>query len=198
MYGVKPFSANGTQQTVNEKLDQIKNDTRKFDSVVTRCSDIENKVMQIETSLSTVHECVSVHGDKLNCVLNDDTVLKRLDAIELTVFGKDDDTSLYQEANQTSLLEQIKALSDKLEDMRNEYVELIGSYIENGTPRLDKNRLDDYDKRLSAVETYEKRIKVLEERPKFNVTGGLPKEAFTKENLTKDNLNKLPLDKVKR
>ncbi len=65
---------------------------------------------------------------------------------------------------------------------------LIGNYIENSTPRLNTNTLNDYEIRIQNIES---KVQQLESsKTKFQVQ--------TQQPLTKDNLNKLQLPEKKK
>ena len=79
-------------------------------------------------------------------------------------------------------------INEKLDAMREEYVSLIGNYIENSTPRLNTNTLNDYEIRIQNIES---KVQQLESsKTKFQVQ--------TQQPLTKDNLNKLQLPEKKK
>lgn len=189
MYGVKcvhPPTASGTNPIT--KLEQIKNDTRKVDNVLNQCDLLHSKVSQLEKQVT---DQLTGHADLISKLVDPSAIenmQKRIQEVEHAVFGKED-TSLYQEDKQDGLIDTLKAITDRIDAMRDEYVDLIGSYISNGTPRIDRGKMDEYEKKLQKLEDIEKRISKLEERPKFQVT---------QTPLTKDNLNKIQLDKIKK
>lgn len=181
MYGIKSLHPTPAL----EKLEQIKTDSRKFDNALNKFAQLEDRVNELETKL--LSQLIQYEEKLANLKPTDPEFEKRVENIEHILVGHEDETALYDENN--SVVDQVKALTEKVDEMRSEYVDLIGSYIENGTPRLDKGKLDDHDKRLQKLDEIERRVQKLEERPKFQVSSAP---------LTKDNLSKLQLEKVKK
>ena len=142
----------------------------------------------MSTKHDTIQKTVTNLSTQVNSNEQTDELLKKINELENVVFGSEDH-SLYENNPNYGVMDTLKAISEKMDAMREEYVSLIGQYVENSTPRLNKNTLDDYEARIQNIES---KVQQLESKPKFNV------QVQNSVPLTKDNLNKLQLDKTKK
>lgn len=184
MYGIK--SVLSTTCDVVAKLDTIKTGSQKVDGALSKISQIEKMVADVFAKHDDIQKKVNVLTTQVNSTDQQDELSKRVQNLESIVFGSED-ISLYENNPNYGILDTLKVIGEKIDNMREEYVNLIGQYVENSTPRLNKDTLNNYETRIQQIES---QIKSLESKPKFQVQ--------TQPTLTKDSLKQLQLDKVKK
>lgn len=149
MFGVKshPQYSIMSQGNPREKLDSLKGDVRKFDALVAKQNEYEKKTNdKIEQLEGTVTELIEGNA-RFHQIEDQITELQKF------LYGNPEDE---EELKKIGYVENNK---NNLQQLRDEYIELIGQYVENSTPRQDRERF----------EQLEKRVMKLEEKPKFEV-----------------------------
>lgn len=148
MYGFKSHPQYAIiQGNPREKLDNIKGDVRKFDSLVSKQNEYEKKTNEkVEQMESTITELAEGNA-RIN------QVEEHIIELQKYLYGSPEDE---EDAKKIGYVDNVK---NTLQQMRDEYIELIGQYVENSTPRQDRERF----------EQLEKRVQKLEEKPKFEV-----------------------------
>lgn len=162
MYGIRGAPPK-TPHLALDKLEALKTDTKKIDQVHSRVTDLEKFVNEliskIETKLDAKCNEIEVRLNNRLTKFDDDRnkvtmVEQRMDENDIQMYGNGNDVSGF-----------IVEFKNSLDGMREEYVDLIGRYIQNATPRVDNAKIQDLEERL----------KKLEEKPKLIVSDKLEK-----------------------
>lgn len=152
-------------QATRERLNAIKQDTRKLDAILNTNSQIETKAKDLENKVSVLTTQLNECKSKLNDVdkiitevgegnaRNSNQIDEQLQDIVKLLYGNSEDED---ESKRIGFIEQT---NQEFQNIRNEYIDLIESYVVNATPRQDTTRID----------KLEERLKKLEEKPKFSV-----------------------------
>jgi actin-like ATPase involved in cell morphogenesis len=146
-----------------DKLDALKADTKKLEQMQTRVTELEKFVNDLITKIEAkldakACELESRMNNRLSKFDDDRNKLsmleQRIDENDIQMYGNGNDVNGF-----------VDEIRSSLEGMREEYIDLIGRYIQNATPRGDTAKLQDIEERL----------KKLEEKPKLIVSDKLEK-----------------------
>lgn len=165
MYGLN-YNFKASDEKI-QQLDIVRQESRKIDMITNQHEQFTAKITTLETRLAQIEEGQKQTDEKMN------DIESRLGDMERLIFG-DRNGELYDDHPEVArgLINDIR---HQFEKQREEYVDLISGYVQNSTPRTDKLKMEELEKRL----------KLIEERPQ-------PKFQVTQTPLTRENVAKLP------
>lgn len=145
MYGIKSHSQACTLNTAREKLEQLKEGSRKIDAVIQKQEEISAQFEDLKKEFSQLEIKFVEQYDPIKEQETDDQLKELYEFLH----GNEKDKKVGMVEN----------MNNKIQAQQEELLELMSQYVENSTPRQDR----------TAYELLEKRIAKLEEKPKFSV-----------------------------